>query len=199
MKKLFIIILSLFLLNSSVLGASSIVGINNKGYIIDESNQIIKKPIKVKSDYQAEIQPSPTIQPFGKYLQISCLENPRASYKTPYIPSYNIFFSERKIYPHSKQQYIDTWCTGEKNQHGMDCYNDKYSVTFVRARHWPYGVFKAPLKAKKHGKIPVLFLIVDNIEVDAEAMSEVKQWSQAYNLIILFGTIDTYIPISYVM
>ena len=80
----------------------------------------------------------------------------------------------------------------------MDCFNDDYVVTFVKVENWSYGVLKAPIKAARHGRKPVLFLMVHNIGLDAEYMSEVKVWSEKTKLPIIFATIDTYIPTDWI-
>lgn len=180
--------------------AGNVLGIDkDKGYYVDERNQIEKQAYKVDYKGSLEVQPSSTVVPFRKYVEVSTNTPQRKEYKTPYIEGYNVHFSERRAESHTKKQFIEVYCSGTKNSNGMDCYNDEYAITFVDVANWSYGVLKAPIKAKRHGRKPILFLMVHNIGVDAEYMSDAKRWSETTKLPIIFATIDTYIPVDWVM
>ena len=167
------------------------------GFYIDGRNQV--------PEYNRIAPPNPeaipnkaravrTVVPFEPYYDTNIKGVRRQTYMTPLIPNHNIHYSERRAYPYSKQEFIDVWCTGKKNFQGVDCVSDEYAITFVRANEWTFGAMKAPFKAKKVGKKVALFIMVDNLGLDAEAMHEAKQYGELFNIQVYMGTIDAYIP-----
>lgn len=192
-------ILFIFLLYP-VLAIANVFAVDeNKGYFVDETNQIEKDALKVEYNGTLEVQPSATIVPFNKYFKEATGESTRKPYKMPLIPNYNTYYSERRAYSHTKEQFINVYCTGEKRTKGMDCFDDEYVVTFVKVEDWSYGVIKAPIKAKLHHRKGILFLMVHNVVRDSEYMSEVKKWSEMTKFPVIFATIDTFIPEDWIM
>ena len=193
----FIVILTL----NSVAFCHGVYAVDSqKGYAVDGKGQIpewqrISPP---NSNIDTTPQYSQTTVPFKKYRDINVLGLRRHPYFNPYVPNYNSYYSERRAVPYSKQQYVDTWCTGEKNVKGIDCTKGDYAITFVRARNWASGSVKALYKAKKAHKQPVLFLMVDDICLDGSYIQEAKSWARLWNTLIFFGTIDSFIPWDYV-
>ena len=180
---------SCVMLINSLAFANGVYAIDpKKGYAVDGTGQL---PIsqRIAPPNKVDITPyySETIVPFEKYIKNSGTQ--RYS---------NVQYSERRAVPYSKQQYIDTWCTGEKNVKGVDCMKGDYAITFVRARNWAGGSMKAIYKAKRAHKKPVLFLMVDDICLDGSYMQEAKAWAELWNSVVVFGTIDSFIPWSYV-
>ena len=193
LRSILFILFSLFFIGANV-ALSNVIAYDEHGYYIDERNQIDKEPIKVDCPENIKVYPAATTVPFGKYVQVKTGEPARASYKEPYVAGYNVNFSNRRAYSHTKDQFIQVFCTANKSSNGMDCYDDKYAITFVDVADWSYGVMKAPLKAKMHGRKPILFLMVHNLGADAEYMSEANRVADSVNLPVVFATIDTYIP-----
>ena len=192
-----LIVLVLLLLFVSPIGLCQGVYLDSKkGYAIDGTGQLpYGQQISPSKKTTQQPQYTQTIVPFEKYIKDTSTE--RRSYYNPIVPNYNAHYSERRAVPYTKQQYIDVWCTGDKNVKGVDCIKGEYAITFVRARNWAGGSMKAIYKAKKAHKTPVLFLMVDDICLDGEYMQEAKAWAQMWNTLVYFGTIDSYIPWEY--
>ena len=169
----------------------------DKGFYIDGRNQVPEFN-RIDPPHPENIpggpRPTRTVVPFEPYYDTNIKGMRRQPYMTPLVPNHNIHYSERRAYPYSKQEFIDVWCTGKKNFNGVDCVSDEYAITFVRANEWTFGAMKAPFKAKKVGKRVALFIMVDNLGLDAEAMHEAKQYGELFNIQIFRGTIDAYIP-----
>ena len=58
---------------------------------------------------------------------------------------------------------------------------------------------KAPFKAKRVHKETALFIMVDDLALDAKHMHDVKMWGEFFNIRVYFGTIDSYIPQDYII
>jgi len=174
----------------------------NNGYYIDGRNQVpeysrIEPPNPEK--IPTESHPTRTVVPFESYYDRNIAGVRRHPYMTPIIPNYNRSYSERRAYPYTKQEYIDVWCSGEKNVNGVDCQSENYAITFIRARDWSFGVIKAPIKAKKTKKKTAIFIMVDDLGLDASHMHDAKMWGELFNMQIFFGTIDSYIPLDWII
>ncbi|MCR4881635.1 MAG: hypothetical protein K6A44_06775 [bacterium] len=135
-----------------------------------------------------------TVVPFEGYYDVNELGIRRNPNMTPYMPNHNAYYSTRPAHPYTKEEYVEVWCSGKKFENGIDCQSENYAITFVRANEWTFGVMKAPFKARKSGKQTAVFVMVDDLGLDAEAMHEVKKWGELFNMPIFFGTIDAYIP-----
>lgn len=172
----------------------------SKGYYIDGRGQVpehdrIAPPNEEMIPYNPH--PTRTVADFERYYDINLMGLRRNPIMTPWVPNYNWHYSNRRAQPYTKDEFIDVWCAGEKHLNGVDCQDSTYAITFVRARDWAYGVLKAPIKARKAGKNTALFLMVDELGLDAEYMHDAKDWSVKYNMPIFFGTIDAFIPQSW--
>lgn len=196
MRNLLLFILTLLFLNSVAVGYGVYSVDSKKGYAVDGTGQIPEWQRIPPPNSNTNIIPqyTQTVVPFEKYRDINVLGLRRHPYFVPYISNYNSYYSERRAVPYSKQQYIDAWCSGDKNYKGVDCVNNDYAITFVRARNWASGTVKAAYKAKKAHKTTVLFLMVDDICLDGTYIQEAKSWAGLWKTIIIFGTIDSYIP-----
>ena len=177
--------------------AFSIIVDRNHGYYVDERGQIpeyhrIAPPNEDK--IPTSTHPTKTVLDFEKYYDINGLGIRRKPYMTPWIPNYNWHYSNRRAEPYTKQEFINVWCTGIKNMGGIDCQSEQYAITFVKAGAWAPGFIKAFFKAKKVHKIPVTFLMVDDIGLDAGDMHNAKDFAKLWNINIMFGTIDAFIP-----
>lgn len=174
----------------------------DKGFYIDGRNQVPEFN-RIKPPHPENVPDKPrairTVVPFEPYYDTNIKGMRRQPYMTPLVPNHNIHYSERRAYPYSKQEFIDVWCTGQKNVNGVDCVSEEYAITFVRAGEWTFGAIKAPFKAKKVGKKVALFVMVDNLGLDAEAMHEVKNYAELFNIQVFFGTIDCYIPSNWII
>ena len=174
----------------------------SQGFYIDGRNQVPEfNRIPPPNPEAIPTEPTAirTVVPFEPYYDTNIKGMRRHDWMTPLVPNHNIHYSERRAHPYSKQEFIDVWCTGKKNFNGVDCVSDEYAITFVRASEWTFGAMKAPFKAKKVGKRVALFIMVDNLGLDAEAMHEVKNYAELFNIQVFFGTIDCYIPSSYII
>lgn len=164
---------------------------NDKGFFIDERNQVNNSSLHVNYDGELTMKPAATIVPFDRYIT-GALRSPS---KTPYISGYNAYYSYRKVHSFNKEDFINVFCAANKSSKGMDCYDDNYAVTFVEAEDWSYGIMKAPIKAKMHGRKPVLFLMVHTLGADDEYITEAKKVADSVNLPVVFATIDSYLPV----
>lgn len=201
MKNVLLLVVIISLLSSLTwAGTYNVYSVDpKKGYAVDGTGQIEPwQRIPPPNDTNPVPQYTQTTVPFEKWRDINVLGLRRHPYFAPYIPNYNSYYSERRAVPYTKQQYIDAWCTGDKNVKGIDCTKDSYAITFVKARNWASGSIKAIYKAKKAHKTPVLFLMVDDICLDGDYIQEAKSWAQMWNTLIFFGTIDSFIPWDYV-
>ncbi len=172
------------------------------GYYVDGRGQVpeySRIPPPNEDKIPAEPHPTRTVVPFDRYYDINKMGMRRHPAMTPWIPNYNCHYSERRAKPYTKKEFVDVWCSGDKFVNGVDCQTENYAITFVRARDWSYGVIKAPIKAKKTGKKAAVFLMVDDLGLDAEAMHAAKDWSELFNIPIFFGTIDAYIPSDWII
>ena len=138
--------------------------------------------------------PAKTVLPFDKYYDTNIAGIRRSPDKTPLIPNYNIYYSNRRAYPYTKNEYIDVWCTGIKHEKGVDCQTQDYAITFVKAGEWPFGVIKAPFKARKVKKKSAIFIMIDDLGLDGPNINGAKNWSDLFNIPMFFGTIDSEIP-----
>ena len=167
------------------------------GYYIDGRGQVPEhqRILPPNSDKIPEkSHPTKTVVAFDRYYDINHLGMRRNPDMTPWIPNYNCHYSNRRAEPYTRQEFIDVWCPGVKNLNGVDCQTEQYAITFVRARNWAFGVIKAPIKARKTGKQTALFLMVDELGLDAPHMHDAMHWSKQFNMPMFFGTIDAYIP-----
>ena len=173
-----------------------------QGYYVDGRGQVpeySRIPPPNEDKIPTEPHPTRTVVPFDRYYDINKMGMRRHPAMTPWIPNYNCHYSERRAKPYTKEEYIDVWCSGDKGVNGVDCQSEHYAISFVRARDWSYGVIKAPLKAKKTGKKAAVFLMVDDLGLDAPHMHAAKDWSELFNIPIFFGTIDAYIPSDWIL
>ena len=166
------------------------------GYYVDGRGQVPEyaRIAPPNEDKIPEPHPTRTVVPFDRYYDINILGMRRHPAMTPWIPNYNCHYSNRRAKPYTKKEFVEVWCSGDKFVNGVDCQSENYAITFVRAREWSYGVIKAPIKARKTGKKSAIFLMVDDLGLDAEAMHSAKQWAELFNVQMFFGTIDAYIP-----
>ena len=136
--------------------------------------------------------PTRTVRPFDKYYDTN-VKGIRNTNKTPVIPNYNAYYSERRAEPYTKNEFIDVWCDGIKYEDGVDCQSDDYAITFIKARDWAWGVIKVRLKARKVKKKPALFVMVDELGLDGQYMHDIKEWAKLSNLKVYYATIDSQI------
>ena len=171
------------------------------GYYVDGRGQVPEyaRIAPPNEDKIPEPHPTRTVVPFDRYYDINILGMRRHPAMTPWIPNYNCHYSNRRAKPYTKNEFVEVWCSGDKGINGVDCQSENYAITFVQAREWSFGVIKAPIKAKKTGKKAAVFLMVDDLVLDAEHMHAAKDWSELFNIPIFFGTIDAYIPSDWII
>lgn len=173
-----------------------------KGYYIDNTGQIEefhRIPPPNPEQIPAQGNPVRTVLPFDKYYDVNVMGIRKASDRVPVIPNYNTYYSERRAYPYTKDQFMNVWCTGLKYINGVDCQTEQYAITFIRARDWAWGVIKAQIKAKKAGKKAALFVMVDDLGLDAKNMHDTKNFAELFNMKVFFGTIDSEIPLDWIV
>lgn len=137
--------------------------------------------------------PTRTVLPYDKYYDVNVMGIRRSPDKTPIIPNYNTYYSERRAEPYTKNEFIDVWCSGVKYENGVDCQTDEYAITFVKARDWAWGVIKVRLKARKVKKKPALFVMLDELGLDGQYMHDIKEWAKLSKLKVYYATIDSQI------
>lgn len=172
------------------------------GYYVDGRNQIPEYQ-RIPPPHPENVPTKPkarkTVVPFDSYYDVNVLGIRRHPYMTPVIPNYNRYYSERRAYPYTREDYINVWCEGEKFKNGIDCQTSEYAITFSKAANWPGAVIVAPIKAKKAHKKTALFIMVDDLAFDAKDMHDVKQWGELFNVQVWFGTVDSFIPSSWIL
>lgn len=197
MKKFLLTILLTVLMIQS---ASAII-VDRNGFYVDGTGQI-PEYARIAPPNENKVPPVPhptqTVVPFDRYTDINIRGLRRAPYMEQYVPNYNVHYSNRRAEPYTKQEYIDVWCTGEKNVNKVDCSTDEYSIYFFPVRNWAWGVTSSVWRARKTHKRCAIFFWVDDLGLDAKYMYDAKKWAELYNTTIHFGTIDAYIPQSWV-
>ena len=172
------------------------------GYYVDGRNQIPEYQ-RIDPPHPENIPTEPraqrTVVPYDSYYDVNVLGIRRHPYMTPVIPNYNRYYSERRAYPYTKEDYVNVWCDGEKFKDGIDCQSEQYAITFAKASDWAGAVIKAPFKAKKTHKKTALFIMVGDLALDAKYMHDVKMWGELFNVQIWFGTIDSFIPQDWIL
>ena len=172
------------------------------GYYLDERNQI-PEYARIKPPHEENIPTDPrpvrTVVPFDTYYEINRLGYRRPDYLNPVVPGYNRFYSERRAYPYTKKEFVDVWCTGKKFENGVDCQSENYAITFIRARDWAWGTIKAPFKARKAHLKTAIFVMVDDLALDAQYMHDIKNYGELFNIQVWFGTVDCYIPSNWII
>ena len=172
------------------------------GYYVDGRNQIPEYQ-RIAPPHPENIPTEPkarkTVVPYDSYYDVNVLGIRRHPYMTPVIPNYNRYYSERRAYPYTKEDFVNVWCEGDKFKDGVDCQSEQYAITFAKASDWAGAVIKAPFKAKKAHKKTALFIMVDDLALDAKYMHDVKMWGELFNVQVWFGTIDSYIPSDYII
>lgn len=181
---------------------SKVIKVNREeGYYVDERGQV-PEHARIAPPNEDKIptmpHPSRTVENFEKYYDTNIMGLRRNPVMQQWTPNYNWHYSNRRAQPYTKDEWIDVWCTGDKHLNGVDCQNDKYATTFVPARHWSVGVVKAAIKAKKVGKKAVVFIMIDDLGLDAEDVHNAKEWSKSFNMPMQFGTIDAFIPMDWI-
>ena len=175
---------------------------DRQGYYVDERNQIPEYQ-RIAPPHPENIPTEPkgqrTVVPFDSYYDVNTLGIRRHPYMTPVIPNYNTYYSERRAYPYTKEDFVNVWCEGDKFKDGIDCQTENYAITFAKANSWPVAVIKAPIKAKKGHKKTALFIMVDDLALDAQYMHDVKMWGELFNIQVWFGTIDSYIAQDWIL
>ena len=169
---------------------------------MDERGQVpeyarIKPPHE--ENIPTEPRPTRTVVPFEPYYNINGMGYRRPDYLNPMVPGYNRFYSERRAYPYTKKEFVNVWCTGKKFENGVDCQTEEYAITFIRARDWAWGVIKAPFKARKAHLKTAIFVMVDDLALNAQTMHDLKNYGELFNIQVWFGTVDSYIPSSWII
>ena len=137
--------------------------------------------------------PTKTVLHFDKYNDTNIAGIRRSPNKTPIIPNYNTYYSNRRARPYTKNEFIDVWCSGVKYENKVDCQTEEYAITFVRADEWALGVIKAPFRARKVKKKSAIFIMIDDLGLDGEFIHGAKNWADLFNISMFFGTIDSQI------
>lgn len=175
------------------------------GYYVDGRNQVPEYSRIAPPNPEAipkDPHPTRTVEPFESYYDRNVKGLRRQPYMTPVVPNYNRLYSERRATPYTRKEYMDVWCTGEKNYEKGVCSTEHYQIYFLRARDWAWGVTKIPFQirgAKKLGKSPALFLCVDDLAGDAPHMHDAKDFAELFNVQLFFGTIDAFIPLAWII
>lgn len=185
---------------------STVTKVDRKySYYLDGRNQIPSynriAPPNPENIPNESTHPTRTVEPFESYYDRNVLGIRRPEYMTPIVPNYNRFYSNRRAYPYTRKEFIDVWCTGNKDYEKGTCTTNEYEIYFVRARDWTLGITRIPFNAhavKSKGKKQGLFIMVDDLGLEAPYMHDAKDWSDLFKVKMLFGTIDSFIPIDWI-
>lgn len=143
--------------------------------------------------------PTKTVEAWDPYYQMNKMGRRPIGRCTRKVYGYNIYASTRRARPYTREEYMDVWCTGEKNYKRGTCSQGNYNLVYFRVRDWAFGVSSAPWKNRGSGKQWGLVLMCDEIGLDAPHMHDAKQWSELMNIPIHFVTIDSYIPVDWII
>ena len=177
----------------------------DRGYYMDGRGQV-PEYARIAPPHEENIpkisHPTKTVVGWDRYYDINKAGYRPIGYQMPLVPNYNVHYSNRRAKPYTRAEYISVWCNGEPNYSKGVCSTKDYNIYFFRVRDWAWGVASAPIrniKNGKNGKRSAICFMCDELGLDAEHMHAAKEWAELYDMKIHFVTIDSYIPLDWLL
>lgn len=176
----------------------------DRGYYMDGRGQV-PKYARIAPPNEENIpkvsHPTKTVVGWDRYYDINKQGYRPMGYQMPLVPNYNVHYSNRRANPYTRAEYVSVWCAGEADlQKGICTVNDK-RYYFYKVRDWALGIAAAPVRdlKRRDGKQRGYIFCVDELGLDSEHMHAAKKWAELYDCDIHFVTIDSYIPLDFLL
>lgn len=210
MKKLLILIMLLIQVPTHAIlvdvdGASAgTYGTKANGYYVDGRQQVPEYS-RIAPPHEENIpdpHPTKTVQPWDRYYEINKQGYRPMGYQAPLVPNYNYFYSTRRAKPYTRNEYLSVWCEGVVDYDRGTCSTDNKVYYYYDVYHWSTAIAATQfrdLKRTKDGRSRAYVFYVHNLGLMAEQMHGVKKWAELFDMDIHFVTIDSYIPLDYLL
>lgn len=175
-----------------------------KGYYMDGRGQV-PEYARIAPPHEENIpipHPTKTVVGWDRYYDINKEGYRPMGYQAPLVPNYNIYYSNRRNKPYTRAEYVKVWCAGEADLDKGICTTEKKVYYFYDVFHWSTSIAVTQfrdLKRKKEGRERAYVFYVHEIGLCAEEMYDVKKWAELFDMDVHFVTIDSYIPISWIL
>lgn len=210
MKKLLILIMLLiqvptYAILVDVDGASAgTYATKASGYYVDGRQQVPEYS-RIAPPHEENIpdpHPTKTVQPWDRYYEINKQGYRPMGYQAPLVPNYNYFYSTRRAKPYTRNEYLSVWCGGVADYDKGTCSTDNKVYYYYDVYHWSTAIAATQfrdLKRTKDGRSRAYVFYVHNLGLMAEQMHGAKQWAELFDMDIHFVTIDSYIPLDFLL
>ena len=181
------------------IGIGEAVVTRDKGYYMDGRGQV-PEYARIAPPHEENIpkQPHPTktVQGWDRYYDINKAGYRPMGYQAPLVPNYNVHYSNRRVNPYTRAEYVSVWCAGEADLEKGICTVKDTRYYYYKVRDWALAISAAPVRdlKRRDGKHRAYVFTVQELGLDAEAMHAAKKWAELYDCDIHFVTIDSYIP-----
>ena len=176
----------------------------DRGYYMDGRGQV-PEYARIKPPHEENVpkvsHPTKTVQGWDRYYDINKAGYRPMGYQTPLVPNYNIHYSNRRANPYTRAEYVSVWCAGEADLKKGTCTVNNTRYYYYKVRDWAFGIAAASVRdLKKHdGKHRAYVLCVDELGLDSEHMYAAKKWAELYDCDVHFVTIDSYLPLDWML
>lgn len=175
----------------------------NRGYYMDGRGQVPEYS-RIAPPHEENIpnpHPTKTVEGWDRYYDINKAGYRPMGYQMPLVPNYNVHYSNRRVRPYTRAEYVNVWCNGEADPSKGICTVKNTRFYYYRVEDWALAVATAPIRdlKRRDGKNRAYVFCVQELGLDAEHMHAVKQWAELYDCDIHFVTIDAYIPQDWVL
>ena len=174
------------------------------GYYVDGRGQV-PEYARIAPPHEENI-PNPratkTVVPWDRYYETNKQGYRPMGFQTPLVPNYNYFYSNRRAKPYTRADYVSVWCDGEPNVEKGTCSTKNKVYYYYDVYHWSTGIAATQfrdLKRAKDGRSRAYVFCVDDLGLMAEQMHGAKEWAELFDMEIHFVTIDSYIPLDYLL
>ena len=179
----------------------------DRGYYMDGRGQV-PEYARIKPPHEGNVpkvsHPTKTVQGWDRYYDINKAGYRSMGYQTPLVPNYNIHYSNRRANPYTRAEYVSVWCAGEADLKKGTCTVNNTRYYYYKVRDWALGIAAASVRdLKKHdGKRRAYVLCVDELGLVAPWYfidSSAKKWAELYDCDVHFVTIDSYLPLDWML
>jgi hypothetical protein len=175
----------------------------DKGYYMDGRGQV-PEYARIAPPHEENIpvpHPTKTVVGWDRYYDINKEGYRPMGYQAPLVPNYNVHYSNRRNNPYSRAEYVKVWCAGEADLDKGICTVGDTRYYYYKVRDWSFAVAAAPVRdlKRRDGKHRAYVFAVDELGLDTEAMYAAKKWAEMCDCDIHFVTIDSYIPLDFLL
>ena len=175
----------------------------DKGYYMDGRGQV-PEYARIAPPHEENIptpHPTKTVVGWDRYYDINKEGYRPMGYQAPLVPNYNVHYSNRRNNPYSRAEYVKVWCAGEADLDKGICTVGNTRYYYYKVRDWSFAVAAAPVRdlKRRDGKHRAYVFAVDELGLDTEAMYAAKKWAEMCDCDIHFVTIDSYIPLDFLL